>query len=71
MIRKLNAPYHLKVSFSLSYLVFITFRGLELYSIYVYLRDGEESNPGHQDQSHGVKPTADVGKNPQRKSELD
>ena len=37
----------------------------------IYLRDGEESNPGHQDQSHGVEPTADVGKDPQGKSELD
>ena len=37
----------------------------------IYLRDGEKSNPGHQDQSHGVKPAADVGKNPQRKSKLD
>ena len=47
-------------------------RLFRLYPMYpIYLRDGEESNPGHQDQSHGVEPTADVGKDPQGKSELD
>lgn len=67
MIRKLDAPLSSqRLSFSIQN--FLCPRG-EVYPI--YLRDGEESNPGHQDQSHGVKPAADVGKDPQRKSKLD
>ena len=37
----------------------------------IYLRNGEQSNPGHKDQSHGVKPAANVGKDPQGEAELD
>ena len=51
MIRKLDAPLSSqRLSFSIQN--FLCPR--EVYPI--YLRDGEESNPGHQDQSHGVKP---------------
>ena len=66
MIRKLDAPLSSqRLSFSIQNFLCPG----EVYPI--YLRDGEESNPGHQDQSHGVKPAADVGKDPQRKSKLD
>ena len=36
-----------------------------------YLGDCEKADPGHEDQSHGVKPTSDVRQNPQRKAEFD
>ena len=74
MIRKLDAPLSSQCRLS-SHLLFSIHNFLcprVVYPMYpIYLRDGEESNPGHQDQSHGVEPTADVGKDPQGKSELD
>lgn len=36
-----------------------------------YLWDGEESDPGHDDEGHGVEPAADVGQDPEGQTELD
>ena len=36
-----------------------------------YLGNGEKSDPGHDQQGHCVEPTANVGQDPKRKTELD
>ena len=36
-----------------------------------HLGDREKADPSHDEQGHGVEPTADVGENPEGKTELD
>ena len=36
-----------------------------------YLGNGEKSNPGDEDQGHGIEPASNVGENPQRQTKHD
>ena len=40
-------------------------------SLFSHLGDGEESDPGEDDEGHGVEPAADVGEEPEGQAELD
>ena len=36
-----------------------------------YLGNGEKTDPGDEDQGHGIEPASNVGENPQRQTKLD
>jgi len=37
----------------------------------IYLGNGEKTDPGDEDQGHGIEPASNVGENPQRQTKLD